>query len=182
MTDATPAKPNIILILNDDMGYSDIGCYGGEIATPNLDKLAAAGMRFTQCYSNAKCSPSRATILTGLYRERMGMEDMVRIHDKCLTIGEVLRPAGYHTITSGKWHNMMNPVKRGFDRYFGLNDGFVGNRGLGHLQRKHVYHLHLDRMRRAHGIARYVIAEHDHDHQSDSVNENGNWEPTAQHH
>ncbi len=117
------AKPNIIVFLADDMGYSDIGCYGGEIATPNLDKLAAAGMRFTQCYSNAKCSPSRATILTGLYRERMGMEDMVRIHDNCLTIGEVLRPAGYHTITSGKWHNMMNPVKRGFDRYFGLNDG-----------------------------------------------------------
>jgi arylsulfatase len=116
-------KPDIIVFLADDMGYSDIGCYGGEIATPNLDKLAAAGMRFTQCYSNAKCSPSRATILTGLYRERMDVGDMVTIRDDCLTIGEVLKTAGYHTITSGKWHSRINPVKRGFDRYFGLNDG-----------------------------------------------------------
>ena len=112
-------KPNIVLIMADDMGYSDIGCYGGEVRTPNLDRLAKGGLRFTQFYNNAKCGPTRASLLTGQYSQAVGQDNM----ERGATIGEVLGAAGYRTICSGKWHQRPLPTTRGFDRYFGLADG-----------------------------------------------------------
>ena len=112
-------RPNIILIMVDDMGYSDIGCYGGEVQTPNLDKLAAGGLRFTQFYNTAKCHTTRAELLTGNYAYAIGDHAM----EHGATFGEVLRAAGYRTLISGKWHQRPLPTTRGFDRYFGLADG-----------------------------------------------------------
>ena len=130
-------RPNIILIVVDDMGFSDIGCYGSEISTPNLDALAATGLRFTQFYNAARCCPSRASVLTGLYPHQAGMGHMDwdreapgyrgRLNDDCVTIAEVLRSAGYFTAMSGKWHvgqpQGVTPWKRGFDRSLNSNDG-----------------------------------------------------------
>jgi len=127
---ATPPKPNIVVILVDDMGFSDIGCYGSEIPTPNLDKLAANGLRFTQFYNTGRCCPTRASILTGLYPHQAGVGHMGedsgvpgyrgRLNDRCVTIAEVLRGAGYFTAMSGKWHVGQSygvvPWERGFDR------------------------------------------------------------------
>jgi len=112
-------KTNFVLIMVDDMGYSDIGCYGGEVQTPNIDRLAKGGMRFTQFYNCAKCSPTRATLLTGQYDQAVGTQEM----KYGVTFGELLRGAGYRTIISGKWHQSPLPTTRGFDRYFGLADG-----------------------------------------------------------
>jgi arylsulfatase len=111
-------KPNILIVLADDMGYSDIGCYGGEIHTPNIDRLAANGMKFSQMYNTAKCFPTRACLLTGVYFQRTD-----RGFSNTATLGEVLRPAGYHTFWSGKHHAKFNPVTRGFDRYYGMIGG-----------------------------------------------------------
>jgi len=113
------SRLNIMLIMADDMGYSDIGCYGGEIRTPNLDRLAAGGIRFTQFYNNAKCAPTRASLLSGQYSQAVATGAMRR----CVTIAEVLRQAGYRTLMTGKWHAAGLPTHRGFDRYFGLADG-----------------------------------------------------------
>ena len=117
-------RPNIVVILADDMGFSDAGCYGGEIATPALDRLAANGIRFTQMYNTSKCFPSRACLLTGCYAQQVGMarEPPEEITNG-VTIGEVLWPAGYRTLWTGKHHSTENPFYRGFDRYFGLRDG-----------------------------------------------------------
>ena len=134
---ASPGRPNIIIIMADDMGFSDIGCYGGEISTPNLDRMAQRGIRFTQFYNTARCCPTRASLLTGLYQHQAGIGHMVRdrgypayqgyLNDRCVTIAEALRPAGYITLMAGKWHVGENrphwPVDRGFDRYFGLISG-----------------------------------------------------------
>jgi arylsulfatase len=134
---AQAPKPNIILIMADDMGFSDLGCYGSEIATPNLDKLAAGGIRFTQFYNNARCCPTRAALLTGLYSHQAGVGHMVenrgqpgyqgRLNDRCVTIAEVLKPAGYRTYMSGKWHvgeaRPHWPVDRGFERSYSLVSG-----------------------------------------------------------
>ncbi len=123
-------KPNIIVILVDDMGFSDIGCYGGEIPTPNLDSLAADGLRFTQFYNTGRCCPTRAALLTGLYSHQTGVGHMVeddnqpgyrgRLNDSCVTLGEVLQGGGYFTAMTGKWHVGQNqgvtPWNRGFDR------------------------------------------------------------------
>lgn len=123
-------KPNIVVILVDDMGFSDLGCYGSEIPTPNLDALAANGVRFTQFYNTGRCCPTRASLLTGLYPHQAGVGHMTddkgvpgyrgRLNDSCVTIAEVLKPAGYFTIMSGKWHVGQNlgvtPWGRGFDR------------------------------------------------------------------
>ena len=108
------AKPNVVLILADDMGFSDLGCYGGEIATPNLDRLAADGLRFTQFYNTARCCPTRASLLTGLYPHQAGVGIMTddsgpegyagNLNHRCVTIAEVLKAAGYRTYMSGKWH------------------------------------------------------------------------------
>ncbi|MDA2927787.1 arylsulfatase [Acidobacteria bacterium AH-259-G07] len=118
-----PAKPNILLILADDLGWSDIGAYGGEVSTPNLDRLAAEGIRFTQFHNTAKCFPSRASMLTGLYAQQCGMNDKPGSFKNSVTLGEVLRAAGYRTLMAGKHHGQENPVHRGFDRYYGLRDG-----------------------------------------------------------
>jgi arylsulfatase A-like enzyme len=130
-------KPNIVLILNDDMGYSDIGCYGGEIDTPNLDRLARNGLRFSQFYNTARCSPSRASLLTGLHPHQTGIGVLTYdfgpegysgdLSERCVTIPEALRAAGYKTYMSGKWHIAKNlvqptgswPLQRGFDEFFG---------------------------------------------------------------
>lgn len=106
--------PNIVLIMADDMGYSDIGCYGGEIRTPNLNQLADGGLRFTQCYNTARCCPTRAALMTGLYQHQTGVGHMTsdKGHDgyrgdlnkSCVTIAEVLKQAGYSTYMAGKWH------------------------------------------------------------------------------
>ena len=136
-------KPNIILIMSDDMGYSDIGAYGGEINTPNLDQLASNGLRFTQFYNTSRCCPTRASLLTGLYPHQAGIGHMVYdsgtsayrgdLSHNAVTIAEVLKQAGYSTYMSGKWHVtpyvIENPDKenwpkqRGFDRFFGMIAG-----------------------------------------------------------
>ncbi len=113
------SKPNIVLIMVDDMGFSDLGCYGGEVETPHLDGLAARGMRFTQFYNTAKCSPSRATLLTGCYHREVGEKRL----DSCMTLAQAMRRAGYTTLMTGKWHLSSTPVQKGFDRYFGHLSG-----------------------------------------------------------
>jgi putative membrane-bound dehydrogenase-like protein len=143
LTAAEPARPNILLILSDDMGFSDLGCYGGEIHTPNLDRLAARGVRFTQCYNTARCCPTRAALLTGLYSHQTGVGHMMEdkgypayrgdLNGRCVTIAEVLKPAGYRTYAVGKWHVTRHlqpnssrdnwPLQRGFDRYYGTLTG-----------------------------------------------------------
>jgi arylsulfatase A-like enzyme len=129
---AEGTKPNIIVILVDDMGWADIGCYGSEIPTPNLDKLAANGLRFTQFYNTGRCCPTRASLLTGLYPHQAGVGHMVedkgeefpgyrgRLNKECVTMAEVMRPTGYFTALAGKWHVGQNqgvvPWERGFER------------------------------------------------------------------
>jgi arylsulfatase A-like enzyme len=112
-------RPNIVLIMADDLGFSDLGCYGSEIETPNLDRLASGGLRFNQFYNTAKCHSSRICLLTGLYMFQAGNQKM----DKGVTIGEALGGAGYHTMMAGKWHLNSEPTERGFDRYFGHLSG-----------------------------------------------------------
>ena len=130
-------RPDILLILNDDMGFSDLGCYGGEIDTPNLDRLAKNGLRFSQFYNTARCSPSRASLLTGLHPHQTGIGILTydsgpegyagNLNHRCVTIAEVLRAGGYRTYMSGKWHVSSNlkqptdswPMQRGFDAFYG---------------------------------------------------------------
>lgn len=138
MADTSPAQPpNIVLILADDLGYSDIGCFGGEIATPNIDSLAQQGIRFTQAYNTSKCFPSRAALLTGVYAQQCGFGDTFRNPIRnAMTLGEALQQVGYRTYWSGKHHGMENPETRGFDKFYGLRDGASnhfnpGNRRLG---------------------------------------------------
>lgn len=152
----TATRPNIIIILADDMGFSDLGCYGSEIPTPSLDKMAADGMRFTQFYNTPRCCPSRAALLTGLYPQEAGVGGMMEdrgipgyhgeLNDHCVTMAEVLRGAGYHTLMVGKWHlchiffdgkKQLNfqtnepfwedksdwPLQRGFEEYYGTIHG-----------------------------------------------------------
>ncbi len=136
-------KPNVILIMVDDMGYSDIGCYGGEIETPNIDSLAKNGLRFTQFYNSARCCPTRATLVTGLHPHEVGIGHMTgenanfknrppayagNINDSCVTLAEVAKSAGYATFMTGKWHLAGSdkkdwPLQRGFDRYYGCISG-----------------------------------------------------------
>lgn len=138
-----PTRPNIVVIMSDDMGYSDLGCYGGEIKTPNLDKLAAGGLRFTQFYNTARCCPTRAALLTGLYPHQAGIGHMMEdrghngyrgdLNRQCATMAEVLKPTGYGTYAVGKWHVTRHiqpdgpkhnwPLQRGFDRFYGTITG-----------------------------------------------------------
>lgn len=120
---AAASRPNIVLILADDLGWSDLGCYGGEIPTPHLDGLAAGGLRFTQFYNNSVCGPSRASLLTGLYAQRIGHSgtnwNQPSDFSRSVTIGEALQRAGYHTMMVGKWQDPDLPSTRGFNRFFG---------------------------------------------------------------
>lgn len=117
-------RPNIVIILADDLGWSDIGCYGSEIPTPNLDRLAREGMRFTQFHNTAKCFPSRACLLTGLYAQQCGMDTTSdSTQQNAVTFGRVLRDAGYRTLMVGKHHGLDNPYEMGFEHYYGLRDG-----------------------------------------------------------
>ena len=139
---AAPQKrPNIVVILTDDMGYSDIGCYGSEINTPNLDKLAGGGVRFTHFYNTARCCPTRASLLTGLYPHQAAVGHMMEtkgldgyhgdLSRNAVTIAEALKTAGYGTCAVGKWHvtpyekgDKHNwPLQRGFERYYGIIGG-----------------------------------------------------------
>ncbi|QHI70378.1 arylsulfatase [Tichowtungia aerotolerans] len=134
---ANQVSPNIVVILADDLGYSDLGCYGAEIHTPNLDSLAKDGVLFTHFYNAARCCPSRASILTGLYPHQAGVGSMTgreasneavpayqgSLRQDCVTLGEVMKLNGYYTISSGKWHvgeesPEMMPFSRGFERSF----------------------------------------------------------------
>ncbi|MFV0377651.1 MAG: arylsulfatase [Mangrovibacterium sp.] len=102
---ANPPRPNILLIMLDDMGYSDLGCYGGEIQTPNIDQLAKTGIRFTQMHNSARCCPTRASLLTGQHPQAAGIDGMgVNLAMNTATIAEVLKENGYHTGMTGKWH------------------------------------------------------------------------------
>jgi arylsulfatase len=116
-------RPNIIVILVDDMGYSDIGCYGGEIDTPNLNRLADNGIRFSAMHNTSKCFPSRACLLTGVYAQQCGMDRNFQAIRNAVTLGEVARSAGYRTLASGKHHCEVSLYDTGFDRYYGLLDG-----------------------------------------------------------
>ena len=151
MLDSAPEatnKPNIIVIMVDDLGYSDLGCYGGEISTPNIDALGYNGLRFTQMYNGARCCPSRAALLTGLHPHQAGIGQLTAdlgvpsyqgyLREGCVTISEVMKTAGYRTMISGKWHVASSwdardrdnwvlgdkkhpmPKQRGFDRSFGI--------------------------------------------------------------
>jgi len=119
---STGASPNILIILADDMGWSDLGCYGGEIQTPHLDRLAGEGIRFRQFRNTSKCMTSRASLLTGLYPQQCDMMLPQKMKN-AVTLGEVLKTAGYRTLWVGKHHGTENPVTRGFDRYYGLLQG-----------------------------------------------------------
>ncbi|MCH8310120.1 MAG: sulfatase-like hydrolase/transferase, partial [Chloroflexi bacterium] len=151
MQKSSESRPNIVLILADDMGYSDIGCYGSEIRTPNVDSLAEGGLRFTQMYNSARCCPSRAALLTGVNPQQAGVGHMVAdlgwpayqgyLNLSSVTIAEALKANGYATMMSGKWHvggtyNLLDPAswtpgdathpiptQRGFDRFFGIITG-----------------------------------------------------------
>lgn len=136
-TITTEQKPNIVLIMADDMGFSDLGNYGSEISTPNIDRLATEGTRLKQCYTNTICSPSRTSLLTGQYPHKAGIgffnDDLEvpgyegYLNQESLTLGEVFRNGGYATYMSGKWHVGNEkphwPLQRGFDRFFGFLDG-----------------------------------------------------------
>lgn len=127
-------KPNIVLILADDLGYSDLGCYGSEISTPNLDKLASGGLRVKQFYNNSICAPSRASLLTGQYQHKAGVgyfnvdlglpAYQGYLNKSSLTLAEVLKSNGYTTLMCGKWHvgneEPYWPNQRGFDHFFGF--------------------------------------------------------------
>ena len=138
--------PNIIIILADDMGFSDLGCYGGEIHTPHIDRLAAHGIRYTRFYNSGRCCPTRASLLTGLYSHQTGMGWMTaadlgnggytgEISNQCVTLGEVMKGSGYATYMVGKWHVTSDrhigpegpkdtwPLQRGFDKYYGPHHG-----------------------------------------------------------
>jgi len=119
-------RPNIVIIMSDDMGISDLGCFGGEIETPNLDQLAEKGIRFTNFYSENMCWVSRASMLTGIYHKTSMVKG--QLNSQCVTIAESLRAAGYQTRMSGKWHlggkdYSVNPVDRGFEEYYGILGG-----------------------------------------------------------
>jgi|APTNR8051073442_1049403.scaffolds.fasta_scaffold01107_7 arylsulfatase A-like enzyme len=116
---AAADRPNILLVMADDLGFSDLGCYGSEIDTPNLDRLAAGGVRFTQFYNTAKCHSSRVSLLSGRWCRQAGDESLKR----AMTIPEVLAPAGYFTAMTGKWHLQKEPTDFGFQRYFGHLSG-----------------------------------------------------------
>jgi arylsulfatase len=124
---AAGPKPNVLIILADDLGYSDLGCYGGEIRTPNLDRLAAGGLRYAQFYNTARCWPSRAALLTGYYAQQVRRDDLpgLKRADRpawAPLLPALLRPLGYRSYHSGKWHLDGLPLQNGFDHSYDLRD------------------------------------------------------------
>ena len=127
---AEAAKPNVVVILADDLGFSDLGCYGGEIATPNLDRLAKNGLRFTQFYNTARCWPTRAALMTGYYAQQVRRDKLPGIVSGgrgrrpawARLLPDMLKPLGYRSYHSGKWHIDGMPVASGFDRSYYLRD------------------------------------------------------------
>lgn len=136
-----PKPTNLVLILADDLGFSDVGCFGGEIRTPNLDRLGRSGVRFNQFFNTARCSPSRASLLTGLHPHQTGIGVLTdhdppggypgSLNDRCATLAEMLAADGYATGLSGKWHMSSSltepadswPTRRGFEHFYGLIAG-----------------------------------------------------------
>ena len=143
-----PARPNIVLIMADDMGFCDLGCYGGEIYTPNLDGLARRGLRFTHFYNNAVCVATRTSLLTGLYPQQLRnpLGHHLQRSENNVTLAEVLKGAGYRTLCSGKWHNGSKPgelpVDRGFDRAWGLLSGCTNYFNPGERRPGEAYPVH----------------------------------------
>jgi len=135
---ASESKPNIVLIMADDLGYSDLGCYGGEIRTPNLDRLAKKGLQFTQFYNCGKCAPTRSALLTGQNPQMVGEfgPPAGRQWPASVTLAELLKAQGYGTYMAGKWHGKRDqgiPVKRGFDRFYGFvrgSHGYFNQKGM----------------------------------------------------
>ena len=144
VSDSEAPRPNIVIIMVDDMGFSDVGCYGGEIKTPNIDSLASGGLRFKQFYNTGRCCPTRASLMTGLHPHQAGIGHMTEtpqapsplqdepyqgyLNERCVTIAHVLKKSGYHTLMTGKWHLGYHrkecwPLHRGFDKYFGIISG-----------------------------------------------------------
>src|SRR5437899_1690191 len=166
-------KPHVVIVGADDMGYSDLGCFGGEIPTPTLDRLGRAGARLSRFYNTTRCSPSRASMLTGLHPHQAGIGILTSddrpdgyrgsLNERCLTIAEILQTAGYATCLSGKWHltsDVWNPTdawptRRGFDRFFGTLSG-CGSYYRPTTLTRGEQHVESDRMDR--GIARIVAA------------------------
>lgn len=132
-------SPNVILILADDLGYSDLGCYGSEIQTPNLDKLAQQGMRFTQMHNTAKSFPSRASLLTGVYAQQNGMSVKPETIQNSISIGDLLKSAGYRTLFSGKNHSKTSLYNFGFDRVYEFLGGATNHFNPG-MKRENEFH------------------------------------------
>ena len=184
---AAADKPNILVILADDLGWSDLGCYGGEIRTPNLDSLAASGQRFTQFTTCTRCCPSRASLLTGLYPHQAGIGLMTSdraarypgagdrgeqfpgyrgaLNANCVTIAQVLKPAGYRTAAAGKWHvgDSEPPNKRGFDDFY----GFVGGYGVDSWEPRMMTRLPEGRPQRQYKTGEYFATDAITDHALD---------------
>ena len=184
---AAPARPNILIILADDLGWSDLGCYGGEIRTPNLDALVGDGLRFTQFYNSARCCPSRASLLTGLYPHQAGVGLMTSdqgarfpgagdsgdafpgyrgaLNANCVTIAQVLKPAGYRTAAAGKWHvgDREFPTKRGFDDFY----GFVGGYGVDSWEPRMMTRLPEGKPARTYAPGKYFATDAITDHALD---------------
>ena len=180
-------RPNVMVILTDDMGYSDIGCYGSEIRTPNIDRLASNGVRFTHYYNTARCSPSRASLLTGLYPHQAGIGLMTSdraakypgagdqgdefpgyrgaLNANCVTIAQVLKPAGYRTAAAGKWHvgDSEPPTKRGFDDFY----GFVGGYGVDSWEPRMMTRLPEGRPQRSYAPGEFFATDAITDHALD---------------
>lgn len=156
-----PARPNVLIIVADDLGYSDLGAFGGEIATPNLDALATAGLRLTEFHTAATCSPTRAMLMSGTDHHRAGLGNMAELitpaqrgkpgyegylNQRVVTLPELLRDAGYRTLMSGKWHLGVEPGQdphaRGFERVFTLLDGGHNHFGRPNLPPKQIGGVH----------------------------------------
>jgi arylsulfatase len=140
---AAAAKPNIVVVMVDDMGFADIGAYGSEVQTPNLDRLADQGMRFNQFRNTSKCWPTRATLLTGQYAQRVGLSVSAESrHKNHATLGDVLKTAGYKTLMVGKHHAVDNPYDMGFDHYWGMRDGAANHFNPGYQREGEAFPAH----------------------------------------
>jgi arylsulfatase A-like enzyme len=175
LRETSAERPNVLLILADDLGWSDLGCYGGEIRTPNIDKLASNGLRFTQFYNSTRCCPSRASLLTGLYPHQAGLGLMTAdngqpgyrgaIQANCVTIAQVLKATDYKTAMSGKWHvgDNVSPIERGFDDFYGWTTGY----GVNSWEPRMMIRLPAERSRRAEKSGEFFATDAITDHALD---------------